>query len=636
MKRTHFALPEIYDDSLSYYDVLRKLIKSMHVISDNLNKIPEQIANEAKARLLGDQNLQQNINTEVSAREQADTTLQQNINTEVSAREQADTTLQQNINSEATTREQADQEIREGVSNKISELKGDLSKLATFTEIGFEYPKNLLNVNDVDYMSGYRASNISGNPSADTAWDLSGYISVNENENIIISRSGSTDSVGLAKNRQNCSSLTRIYGYNENKEYIPSSYAYNGGIEYYIVPSEVKYLRVSISTDTEFHKYMVEKNTVLTDYEDWHEPIQIEGSCQINKEVVKNIPLSEQENDAGFITIDEVPEHKVVVPHSFALPSIIYGFVGVPMQMYFHNFMLYENDDVHIRIANSNNGRLYKKRWEYTPNAEKTFTQRIVVCDHNFDELNNDSFNVVIKGSSVKSSLKVLVIGDSTVNQHLETQKMLDLATEQGYELTLLGTRGVSGSLNQHEGRGGWTAKMYCENSSNTSGSVTNAFFNPSSQTFDFSYYMNQQGYKGVDCVFIQLGINDIFSAKTDKELETLQSDFYTNIDKMIASIKSYDSNIRIIINTIIPSESDQDKFSEFYPMNQTVWRNHRNTYLTNIKTIERYKNTSNVYVSWYCSMIDVDTNMQGDVHPNTDGYNQLGTQMYATMRAIN
>lgn len=94
MKRPHFALPEIYDDSLSYYDVLRKLIKSMHAIVDNLNKIPEQIANEAKARLLGDQN------------------------------------LQQNINSEATTREQADQEIREGVSNKISELKGDLSNLA--------------------------------------------------------------------------------------------------------------------------------------------------------------------------------------------------------------------------------------------------------------------------------------------------------------------------------------------------------------------------------------------------------------------------------------------------------------------------------------------------------------------------
>lgn len=109
MKRTHFALPEIYDGSLSYYEVLRKLIKSMNVIIDNLNKIPEQIANEAKARLLGDQNLQQNINAETNAREQADTELQNAINTEKSAREQAD------------------QEIREGVSDKISELKSDLA-----------------------------------------------------------------------------------------------------------------------------------------------------------------------------------------------------------------------------------------------------------------------------------------------------------------------------------------------------------------------------------------------------------------------------------------------------------------------------------------------------------------------------
>lgn len=81
MKRPHFALPEIYDESLSYYDVLRKLIKSMHVMNDNLNKIPEQIANEAKARLLSDQNLQQNINAETSAREQADNALQEKINT---------------------------------------------------------------------------------------------------------------------------------------------------------------------------------------------------------------------------------------------------------------------------------------------------------------------------------------------------------------------------------------------------------------------------------------------------------------------------------------------------------------------------------------------------------------------------
>lgn len=175
MKRPHFALPEIYDDSLSYYDVLRKLIKSMHVISDNLNKIHDQIANEAKARFLGDQNLQQNINAETSAREQADQGLQTNIDNEeqartesdnalqtnidnevtarqesdnelrelirtsgggvteeqlieeATARRQGDITLQNNINSETSAREQADREIRAGVSDKISELKGDIA-----------------------------------------------------------------------------------------------------------------------------------------------------------------------------------------------------------------------------------------------------------------------------------------------------------------------------------------------------------------------------------------------------------------------------------------------------------------------------------------------------------------------------
>ena len=142
MKRPHFALPEIYDDSLSYYDVLRKLIKSMHVINDNLNKIPEQIANEAKARLLGDQNLQQNINEEASARETADNELRELIHTssggvteaqlneEITVRQNADNALQTNIDNEETARTNADNALQEKINtnkNDISELKGELA-----------------------------------------------------------------------------------------------------------------------------------------------------------------------------------------------------------------------------------------------------------------------------------------------------------------------------------------------------------------------------------------------------------------------------------------------------------------------------------------------------------------------------
>lgn len=119
MKRPHFALPEIYDDSLSYYDVLRKLIKSMHAIVDNLNKIPEQIANEAKAREQADGTLQTNIDNEAIARQEAD-------NEEVTARQQADTVLDGKISelksdlaSEQTSREQADTSLQHEISGKL-------------------------------------------------------------------------------------------------------------------------------------------------------------------------------------------------------------------------------------------------------------------------------------------------------------------------------------------------------------------------------------------------------------------------------------------------------------------------------------------------------------------------------------
>ena len=44
MENVYFAIPEIYGDSLSYYEVLRELIEAMNVMIDNYDTIPEQIA----------------------------------------------------------------------------------------------------------------------------------------------------------------------------------------------------------------------------------------------------------------------------------------------------------------------------------------------------------------------------------------------------------------------------------------------------------------------------------------------------------------------------------------------------------------------------------------------------------------
>lgn len=49
-KYPHFAIPEIYGDSLSYYELLRKLVEAMNAVIENYDTIPDQIA-EAVANL---------------------------------------------------------------------------------------------------------------------------------------------------------------------------------------------------------------------------------------------------------------------------------------------------------------------------------------------------------------------------------------------------------------------------------------------------------------------------------------------------------------------------------------------------------------------------------------------------------
>ena len=48
MKNVHFAIPEIYGETLSYYELLRKLVDKTNELIENYNTVPEQIAEEVK------------------------------------------------------------------------------------------------------------------------------------------------------------------------------------------------------------------------------------------------------------------------------------------------------------------------------------------------------------------------------------------------------------------------------------------------------------------------------------------------------------------------------------------------------------------------------------------------------------
>lgn len=508
--------------------------------------------------------------------------------------------------------------------------------------------RNLFNQNDPDYLAGYYLGPISGTAlTANAAVDTTGFIPVVAGDRITVycnqTQPGEDEYL-----RHNNTHGSRIYGYDENKNYIKDSYSYPNtlGLYYYTVPENVKYLRISVNISV-FPTQMIVK---LADGEDgvitsWtnSEGIRVTNVLYepyfdtVTKHIIRqeyvelpDIPskVSELENDAGYLT-------KTVKP--LALPPTLYTFANQPVVTFLRNILPYHPDDVYVRMITSNKGKLYSDRWEYTPKNAETVKVKYHVYDRNYNPLNDAAeFSLVVSNATTKESLTVLVIGDSTVNAGMETQKMLDLADVDGYNLTLLGTRGTSGSLNQHEGRGGWTAAMYVNNAANSSGSVVNAFYNPSKSTFDFSYYMSQQGYSGVDCVFIQLGINDLFSYETDSDLATAIETYLTNMETIINSIHAYDSTIKIVLNMIIPCAADQDAFTDIYGVTQTTWRCRKNTYDGNMALLAKFGNAANVYISHFNAALDTINNMDGGVHPVEAGYEQLGTQMYSFMRAIN
>ena len=175
MENVYFAIPEIYGDSLSYYEVLIELIKAMNVMIDNYDTIPEQIADAVKnldAAQLFSAVLDQLIDTIATDNTKSANAvkmykkhdllyatfnetvnlyeslidfstgteteliigtnirevniselfieLRELIDAETQTREQADTTLQQNINTEKSAREQGDTTLQQNINAETS------------------------------------------------------------------------------------------------------------------------------------------------------------------------------------------------------------------------------------------------------------------------------------------------------------------------------------------------------------------------------------------------------------------------------------------------------------------------------------------------------------------------------------
>ena len=277
---------------------------------------------------------------------------------------------------------------------------------------------------------------------------------------------------------------------------------------------------------------------------------------------LENLKLEECMTVEGYQTLEEVITDveelklKSQCIKELVLPSVIPVVKELETNIFWDNILLNTNINSveRIDVGNSIGGRnnVMKDRWRiYLSSSQTDITQTFNVYFNdtaNVSNTINTNIKVLDKNIGSGQTRKIIFIGDSLTENNKYEPELLKLFENDVMNINLLGSRGSGANL--HEGRSGWTSKHYCTTSNFNS--RDNAFWNPSTSKFDFSYYMTSQGYSKVDYVFIHLGTNCLANPNT----ETL-----SYFKEMVDSIKAFNSNIVVFIGLCPPLSSRSDNF---------------------------------------------------------------------------
>lgn len=414
--------------------------------------------------------------------------------------------------------------------------------------------------------------------------------------------------------RTNGMYMTNVCAYDDNKQVIAGEGRNSSGMTFN-VGANTKFVRVTFDSNY-IAKAMLTINLIPTAYEDYFEPYVVltkdyltpQGEEVISGIINKTLTSANLANRYACALPRAELHQTVGLPQTWylenmATPTTKYVFVGAGSLLSRDgNSVTFPN----LQTASAVNGF----RWEHYDTAMATIDSGLGAAGY--------GFGVKVASESL-SDCTMLVIGDSTVDQDAMTQALLTHFTTQGHTLTLLGTLG-SGD-NKNEGRAGWSARDYLTNRKYEG--VTNPFYNPTTETFDFAYYMTNQEYSAPDFVVVQLGINDLYSTN-----ETQIEPTWEAIKSIIDSIIAYDSNIKVILNLVTPPNNSQSAHatagaSAFIYHNRVVRYNE----LATRQVLLSYQ--SNRVRTSYCHLIlNPATDIRDHVHPTNAGYEKMALEI--------
>lgn len=419
--------------------------------------------------------------------------------------------------------------------------------------------------------------------------------------------------------------------YDISKAFISNSGALLENASYYVVTSPSTAYYMVISADTFYFPMMIRKSTTDAPYEPY---------------------------DLAYIK----PEYVVADVDSALLnvPSKIYATSGIELNVYFEDIT--ENWKDYAWNVDCAKGMQLERGYQITPvdADDGTYTLTFTISPkNNLSVSRSISTSLIVTAKSAKSGVtkSVIILGDSTTNNSTSVEKLHENLVGDGLTINTLGTRGTSPNL--HEGRPGWRFSSYFAppNAGDIAAGIENPWYNPTSKTFDASYYFSQTGVSKPDWFFINLGINDMFGLLNDEALKKQIDTCITLCGSMIASMNDASPSTKIAVCYTIPPNDMQDSFGKAYACGQTRDRyKHNNATWVNamiseydgreddgIYTIPIHTNLDTVYnmgmetlpVNSRNTTVTYESPIgNGGVHPAESGYWQIADVYTAFLKA--
>ncbi|MEQ2005439.1 MAG: SGNH/GDSL hydrolase family protein [Limisphaerales bacterium] len=356
---------------------------------------------------------------------------------------------------------------------------------------------------------------------------------------------------------------------------------------------------------------------------------------------------------AGLLAAISLPAQETR-PLRLTLPPAIYAVPGVEMNLHFANTVLASNAPTFA--ARCDLGRSLSNRWTLTATpadvGEHPLSLRATDATSRATEEAKTIVRVVRADAGKSQSITLLIVGDSLTHASAYPNEIARLLSLPGNpKWRMLGTHKPAGAATNvaHEGYGGWTWNRFNTlfNPARPMPGYTNsspfvAATGPQNQPrLDVANYLAKHcDGRAPDYVTFLLGINDCFRLKADNPaaLDEGITQMLKEADKLLAAFRMAAPRAELGVSLTTPGNIRDGAFEAnykgLYP--RANWRAVQHRLVERQLAHFRGREAEGIFIVPTELNLDIAAGYPDNnaVHPNAEGYRQIGASFYAWLKS--